>query len=215
MVPRRLPPSPACAAARRIVRAANEHARSGDLFIEDDASTFAADVARLANARDPAETLRVLQSTDPTVRKLLGILAGDFALTRKATIGATALAYERWHARVAPGKGAARPADDAGPPSCSEPPTAEDDENLAGSATADSTAPASARGVLLYGRLDAVRRVDLSPVLQAMTTFDRDRLLALREPANASAGADALAARERLMAELRDFIEASALGPAP
>jgi len=199
-----------------LVRAANDHGRSGDLFIEDDAATLAGDVARLGSARDPAGMRRALEATDPTIRALIAILADDFALQRRATIDATALAYARWRARVAPGRGAAQGPERAWPPFCSEPATAAGpDERVADSQTVDTAAPASVRGAQLYRRMDAGRRVDLSPVLEAMMTFDQERLLALREPANASAAAAALAARERLTTELHDFARSAAEGAAP
>jgi len=210
-------PAAAVASLRRrtidLVRAANDHGRSGDLFIENDAATFAGDAARLGSARDPADMLRVLEATDPTVRALTGILAADFALQRRATTDATALAYGRWRARVTPGPGAPQRGENASPPFCSEPANLDGrDERFADSATAGTTAPTSARGRRLYGRMDAVRRVDLSPVLQAMTSFDQERLRSLREPANAPAAADALTARERLTSELSAFIRASGQG---
>jgi hypothetical protein len=201
-----------------LVRAANAHGSSGDLFIEDAATTLAGGVARLGNAHGTAATIRALESTGPTVGVLATVLAGDFTRQRKATIDATALAYGQWQARVRARPDAANGAKAADPPFCSEPAIFDgSDEREAGHAGAGVAGPASARGARLFRRMDAVRRVDLSPVLQAMTTFDAAELRSLREPGNAPAVADALAARERLSKELYEFtrVTAAAIAPAP
>ncbi len=185
-----------------LVKAANEHG-SGDLFIEDDAAALAGDVRLFGLAGNRAAGIRVLNSMNAVVRASSAVLAGDFARQRTDTIDATTLAYDQWRLRVQSGAPAAGAGERADPPFCSEPaifdrPPARD---AAGALTA--------RGAQLYRRMNVARAVSFSEVFMDMTTFDDDQLLALREPTNFRAIADASASRERLSAALRSVVRAS------
>ncbi len=195
-----------------LVRAANQHTPGGDLFIEDATATLAGDVARLDNARDSAATIRALETTGPAVGTLTAVLADDFIRQRKAAIGATTLAYGQWQARVRAARGAASDDRATHPPFCSEPAIFDGGDEREPPAASGAT-PASARGARLFKRMDAVRRVDLSPVLEALTAFDADALRSLRGPANPSIAEDAFAARERLTTELHEFVRIAAEAP--
>jgi hypothetical protein len=170
--------------------AANAHAQ-GDLFVEDLAAQFNAIAAKLAVASGAGDARRIALDANPTIAKLLAVLAHDVSQKHAEALAASRSAIALWLAyyaaarrAAAPGGAMAVPAN-VSMPRCQETAFSPDDTSkiVDDSATDGATFPG--RDVVLARlraadeRDEALRAADPASVVSALSALNDALLKAL------------------------------------